>query len=206
MSERVAALADLDPALVRRRDGRVDARTFLHERGRAAGTMGSLYDGLVGALDPFPAGGGEPVSDPVLDSLRGPIGSAAMALYGDRLHWQGQGTYRLLNESVAHEWDYGDDRDPQSTDALRRDLALDPALRVVVAHGLYDLVTPYFASKLLLDQVPSPVAGGRLRLLVVPGGHMMYLRDVSRAALRDAAQWVAGSNPGPAPSDAVSTR
>jgi carboxypeptidase C (cathepsin A) len=201
MSERVAALTGLDPALVRRRDGRVDVHTFLRERGRAAGTMGSPYDGLVSALDPFPASPGEHLADPVLDALRGPVGSAAMALYGDRLHWQGQGTYRLLNESVAHDWDYGDDRDPQSTDALRRDLALDPALRVVVAHGLYDLVTPYFASELLLDQVPAPVAGARLRLLVVPGGHMMYMHDASRAALRDAAQWVAG----PASPDAAST-
>ncbi len=67
-------------------------------------------------------------------------------------------------------------------------------------------MTPYFASKLLLDQVPSPVAAGRLRLLVVPGGHMMYLKDASRAALRDAAQWVASSGAGAAPSDALSTR
>lgn len=198
MSERVAALTGLDPALVRRRDGRVDVHTFLRERGRATGTMGSPYDGLISALDPFPASSGAHGEDPVLDALRGPVGSAAMALYGERLHWRGQGTYRLLDETVARDWDYGDDRDPQSTGALRRDLALDPALRVVVAHGLYDLVTPYFASELLLDQVPSPVAGERLRLLVVPGGHMMYVRDASRAALRDAAQWVAS----PAPSDA----
>ena len=205
MSEHVAALSGLDPAFVRQRDGRVNARTFLRERGRAAGMTGSPYDGLVSALDPFPADS-EPASDPVLDSLRGPIGSAAMALYGNRLHWQGQGTYRLLNESIARDWDYEDDRDPQSTGALRRILALDPALRVVVAHGLYDLVTPYFASKLLLDQVPSSVAGGRLRLLVVPGGHMMYFQDGSRAALRDAAQWVASSGAEAAPASALSTR
>ncbi len=124
MSEHVAALAGLDPAFVRRRDGRLDAHTFLRERGRATGTAGSPYDGLITALDPFPAGS-EPASDPVLDSLRGPVGSAAMALYGDRLHWRGQGTYHVLNESVARDWDYGDDRDPQSTGALRRILALE---------------------------------------------------------------------------------
>ncbi len=51
-------------------------------------------------------------------------------------------------------------------------------------------MTPYFASKLLLNQVPARVAAGRLRLLAVPGGHMMYSRDASRAALRDLGRWV----------------
>jgi len=197
MSQRVASLTGLDSSLVREHDGRVDSRTFLRERGRATGTRGSLYDGLVTALDAFPAETGNGGGDPVLDALRAPIGSAAMALYHDRLHWTGEGTYHLLNEAVAHAWDYGDDRDPQSTDALRHDLALDPALRVVVAHGIYDLVTPYFASKLLLDQVPARVAAGRLRLVTVPGGHMLYSEDASRGALRDAGRWVVLGDPEP---------
>jgi len=193
MSEHVAGLTGLDPAVVHQHDGRVRTGVFLRERGRVTGTLGSPYDGLITALDAFPAGGGDS-ADPVLGALRGPLGSAAMALYHGRLHWPGQGTYQILNETVARSWNYDDERDPQSTDALRRDLALDPALRVAVAHGLYDLVTPYFASKLLLDQVPARVAAGRLRLLAVPGGHMMYSRDASRAALRDLGRWVVGSD------------
>ncbi len=135
MSERVAGLAGLDPAVVRQHDGRVQTGVFLRERGRAAGTLGSPYDGTVTALDAFPAGRGDG-ADPVLGALRAPLGSAAMALYHNRLHWSGQGTYQVLNETVARSWDYDDSRDPQSTDALRRDLALDPALRVAIAHGL----------------------------------------------------------------------
>jgi carboxypeptidase C (cathepsin A) len=200
MSARVADLAGLDPTLVRQHDGRIESRTFLRQRGRATGTKGSPYDGLVSSLDAFPASNGAGVgADPVLDALRAPLGSAAMALYHDRLRWDGSGTYQLLNEGVARGWDFGEDRDPQSTDALRRSLALDPALRVAVTHGLYDLVTPYFASKLLLDQVPARVAAGRLRLVAVPGGHMMYSRDDARAVLRDVARWVAGGDEGPPP-------
>jgi hypothetical protein len=35
------------------------------------------------------------------------------------------------------------------------DSALDPKLKLVVAHGLFDLATPYFGSKILLDQLPA---------------------------------------------------
>ena len=66
---------------------------------------------------------------------------------------------------------------------MRQFLALDPSTRVLVAHGLTDLVTPYFASQLLLNQVPELSLGDRLQLRVYGGGHMFYSRDASRAAL-----------------------
>ena len=189
----VAGIVALEFALVRLGFGREAALVV-----PAAADTGAGHVRAARAADSSYAYAYTPLGRPVtvrLDALRGPFGSAAMALYGTRLHWQAQGTYQLLNESIARQWDYEEDRDPQSTDALRRDMALDPALRVVVAHGLYDLVTPYFASKLLLDQVPARVAGDRLRLIAVPGGHMMYTEDASRAALRDAARWAASGVP-----------
>jgi len=44
-------------------------------------------------------------------------------------------------------------------------------------------VTPYFASKLLLDGVPETVPPGRVELRAYGGGHMFYSRDASRHAL-----------------------
>ena len=67
-------------------------------------------------------------------------------------------------------------------------LALDPKFRVLVTHGLSDLQTPYFATKLVLDQIPDFGAPGRLQLQVYGGGHMHYSRDDSRKALREDAK------------------
>jgi carboxypeptidase C (cathepsin A) len=53
-------------------------------------------------------------------------------------------------------------------------------------HGMTDLITSYFGTKLLIDQLPAYGDAGRVRFAVVPGGHMFYSRDESRAALRDA--------------------
>jgi carboxypeptidase C (cathepsin A) len=50
------------------------------------------------------------------------------------------------------------------------------------------MVTPYFATQLLLDQIPQIDEPDRIRLLVLPGGHMVYTRDGSRRALHDAAE------------------
>ena len=50
---------------------------------------------------------------------------------------------------------------------------------------LFDQVTPYFESKLLLDQLPALGGRERLRLELLPGGHMFYSRDDARAAFRE---------------------
>ena len=58
-----------------------------------------------------------------------------------------------------------------------------------MAHGYTDLVTPYFASALILRQLPAGLdPDARVRQANYPGGHMFYLRDGSRRAFRDDAR------------------
>lgn len=71
---------------------------------------------------------------------------------------------------------------------MRVAVAHDPHLAVLIAHGMFDLVTPYFATQLLLDQIPASAGGDRIELAVYPGGHMFYTDDASRAALREASR------------------
>ena len=71
---------------------------------------------------------------------------------------------------------------------MRQALALDPKLRILVAHGFTDLVTPYFASQLLLNQLPDFGPERRAALQVYGGGHMFYTRDGSRQAFRTDAE------------------
>jgi carboxypeptidase C (cathepsin A) len=94
--------------------------------------------------------------------------------------------YELLNREVSSHWGWGRGRQtPEVVDDLRNDLSGDPLVRVLVAHGANDLVTPYFASQLLLDQLPVYGSADRVKLAVYAGGHMFYGRDASRKALRD---------------------
>jgi carboxypeptidase C (cathepsin A) len=94
-----------------------------------------------------------------------------------------------LNDRVSENWSWGSQRrNLEALTDLRRAQALDPRLKVLVAQGLYDLVTPYYANHLLLDLAPPVGAPDRIGFLALPGGHMFYAIDSSRAALRDAAR------------------
>jgi carboxypeptidase C (cathepsin A) len=129
------------------------------------------------------------LSDPVLDALRAPLGAAMTDRALGKLKWPVEARYEILNDRVADSWNWGSQR--RSLEALtdlRRAQALDPRLKIMVAHGLYDLVTPYYASKLALDLAPPVGAPDRIGFLARPGGHMFYAVDTSRAALRDAAR------------------
>jgi carboxypeptidase C (cathepsin A) len=126
----------------------------------------------------------------VLDGLIAPLTSAMLNLYGKRLEWRPKGQrYELLNRATSREWGWGQALSPpESIGSLRTALALDTQLRVIVAHGIFDFVTPYFASKIILDQIPDSAGGNRIRFVAYPGGHMFYALDASRAALRKEAQ------------------
>jgi carboxypeptidase C (cathepsin A) len=58
----------------------------------------------------------------------------------------------------------------------------------LVAHGYTDLQTPYFESKLILDQLPALGSPERLWRRTYPGGHMFYGRADARAAFREDAE------------------
>jgi carboxypeptidase C (cathepsin A) len=189
IAEKVAAFTGLDPALVRKLGGRIDPATFARERERASEKVTSVYDARIAGFDPFPYRATSEYSDPLVDAVKTQLASAMADLTATRLGWFVEGRYEILNESVARSWEWGSGRErPEALSDLKKAMALDPSLRVLVAHGVTDQVTPYFASKLLIDQVPVMGTPDRLRLKVYGGGHMLYFVDRSRAELREDAR------------------
>jgi len=184
---RVAPLTGLDPATVRRLAGRIDTRTFIRERNR--GRIASMYDATITGIDPDPSASSSHYEDPVLNALRAPLSSAMTSLYARTLNWRVEEPYHLLNGRVNSRWDWGSGRSTQEiVGELRSVLAVDPKLRVLVTHGASDLVTPYFETQMILEQMPAFASPDRLKLTVYGGGHMYYSRDASRSALREDAR------------------
>ncbi len=189
MSQRVADLTGLELQTVRRLAGRVDEEAFLREFERPQGKVVAFYDATIDAYDPFPAASRSRFHDPVLPGFEPAFASAIVDLYERRLGWKVDDRYELLNDAVDRDWRWGAKlAAPESLSALRRMLALDPKFRLLVAHGLTDVQTPYFATALELAQIPDFGPSGRLTLKVYPGGHMVYADDASRRALRDDAR------------------
>ena len=185
MTPRVAAYTGIDPEQIKRLGARVDTTTFQRELRRDRGLVASAYDPTVTSFDPSPHAAQSRFSDPVLDAMGPPVTGAMTSLYQGPLKWRVDEPYRLLNEDVNVQWNWGRGRSgPEVVDDLRNALASDRELYALVAHGASDLVTPYFQTKLILDQMPVFGSPDRLRLAVYGGGHMFYTRDVSRRAFR----------------------
>jgi carboxypeptidase C (cathepsin A) len=189
MTPRVAAYTGLDPADVKMYGARIDTATFQRQLKRARGLVASAYDPTVTAFDPSPHAAQSYFSDPMLDAIGPPVTGAMTALYQGPLKWRVDQPYRLLNEEVNSQWNWGRGRSgPEVVDDLRNALAGDVDLHVLVAHGASDLVTPYFGTQLILDQMPVFGSADRLKLTVYGGGHMFYTRDASRRTFRTDAQ------------------
>lgn len=181
--ERVTAFTGLDRDLVARSAGRAESWVFQSRRRRDS--VASGYDATVFGLHPRPDEFAGRFTDPILDTLPTALTSAMLELYGTRLNWKPSWRYESLNRSLGGGWRWGQGQTPPTAmPDLIGALALDPRLDVVVAHGLFDLVTSYFQSALILDQIPPSVAGQRVRLVTYEGGHMYYDRADSRAAMR----------------------
>jgi carboxypeptidase C (cathepsin A) len=189
LADSVAALTGIDQAVSRRLAGRFDVNEFRREFDRRDGKVTGRYDASVLGFDPNPDSSSSRFSDPSGDPLIAPLTSAAVDLITRKLNWRPDGSYHLLNGSVERSWDFGRGRSPaESISELRQILALDPKLKLLVGHGLFDLATPYFGSKILLDQLPAYASPERVKLVVYPGGHMFYSRDGSRQAFRAEAE------------------
>lgn len=210
--DRVSAFTGLDPALVKARGGRIDARSFTREARRAAGDIVSAYDASIPGRDPWPFNPLTQVDDPILDGAQPVLTSAAVDEITRVIGWKPEGDYALLSNEVNRGWNWGRSyRAPEALGDLQRAAALDPQMKVLTVHGYTDLVTPYFQTRFDLATLPPLGGAPTSAQRVYPGGHMFYTRLSSRKAfLKDVQElYAAGrrnpqANPTPAPRDNAS--
>jgi carboxypeptidase C (cathepsin A) len=186
IADKVATFTGIDQAVSRRLAGRFDAIEFRREFDRKNGKVTGRYDASVTGFDSNPDSSFYHFGDPSAEPLFAPLTSAAVDLTTRKLNWRPDGSYNLMSGAAEKGWDWGRGLNPpESLSQLRQILARDPKLKLLVVHGLFDLATPYFGSKILLDQLPAYATPDRVKLVVYPGGHMFYTRDGSRKAFRD---------------------
>jgi carboxypeptidase C (cathepsin A) len=184
---RIASLIGLPDDIVRRERGRVSNRVFARELRRAQGEILSLYDATVTRAAGVNSSGDD-AGDPVLGPAVAAYTAAFDSYAPEGLGYRTERPYRVLPREVSRHWDWDGARGEGglglALSSLERTLLAHPETRLLIAHGRYDLVTPYLASRWLVDQLGLPAAvRARIRLGVYEGGHMMYMRPQSRAAL-----------------------
>ena len=106
--------------------------------------------------------------------------------------------YEILTGRV-HPWSYDsyENRYVNVAETLRGAMTRNPALKVFVANGYYDLATPYFATEHTFAHLGlPPELRGNVSMSWYEAGHMMYVRVASLAKLRaDLAAFLESSVP-----------
>jgi carboxypeptidase C (cathepsin A) len=185
---KIAAMIGLPADIVRRERGWVGKEVFAHELRRAQDQVLSLYDATI--TRPSPANPWDQTAgDPILDTAIEAYTQAFNTYAPDGLGYHTELKYQVLPMFINRQWNLdgaheGQDGLGLALSGLQTALLDHPSTKVLIVNGRYDLVTPYFASRWLVDQLAIPSAvRDAIRIKVYDGGHMMYLRPQSRDAL-----------------------
>jgi len=147
----------------------------------ADGKIVSRYDASFAVDDPYPESRSAHGGDPILDGVTRAYGGAMASYARNELGFKTEMTYSLLANDVTSGWDWKGGRVKVSAeDELRVLLAFSPSFRLLIAHGVSDMVTPYAMTRYVLDHMPPANPPGRTQLKLYRGGHMFYLDQQSR--------------------------
>ena len=184
--QEAARLTGLPLETVTRYRGRVPVDVFIRS-GLGEGRIASRYDATVAGLDPYPESARPRGSDPILTASIAPFTTGFTAYARDELNYRNEKSYGLLEGEVSGHWQWREGERGQgyagSMEALHEARAADPKLKVMITHGVSDMVTPYLASRYLIDAMPPLPEARPIDLKLYRGGHMMYTRPDARAAL-----------------------
>lgn len=190
--ERLADLIGLSAEVVERHECRISMTRFARELLRDEGRVVGLYDATAVGRDPFPDRDGMAWPDPTLGGIERVFNAGINARLRTELGVETDREYHLLSMAVNKDWKVDFDQHALesqvgASDDLRYGMALNPHMQVFLTHGLYDMVTPYFASErirnlLRLDEATA----ASLTVRHFAGGHMFYAWAQSRVAFRDA--------------------
>ena len=95
-------------------------------------------------------------------------------------------TYHILGGGIG-PWDWGPAGEgfPDTSEALRSAFAKNPAMKLFVASGYFDLATPFFATRYTLSHMGlDPSQRPRITSAEYGAGHMMYIDERELARLK----------------------
>ena len=187
--DKLAAFTGLSPEYIERARLRVQGKRFAMELLRSEGRSLGGADGRYTAR-PVDTLAADTKFDATSSAISSAYKSALLTHLRDRLGVQWDREYLYpADPKLKEEWNFN----PNGRDAewephwvnTARDLAhameINPSLRVLVASGYYDLVTPFFDAEFTLNR--HGIEPGRVDYRYYEGGHMMYLNEPERVQI-----------------------
>lgn len=189
--DRLAHFTGLSPAYIERVNLRVQgfrfAKELLREEGLAIGLLDARY-----VSDDIDDVGADPAGDAASNAISSAFKAALMDYMRKDLNVDWNRAYLApADDELSGNWNYRTVPEGQSYEPMfintARDLSealrINPELKVLVASGYYDLVTPFFDAEYTLSR--HDIRDEQVSFTYYGGGHMMYVNEPSRTQLLD---------------------
>ena len=187
--DQLAYFTGLSKGYIERADLRVNgfrfAKELLRDQGLTVGLLDARYTN--DEIDDLAAG---PGADAASTAISPAFKSALMTYLYDDLNVKWDRLYLSpADPDLSSSWRWSPLPEGQSWEPhfvnTARDLAatlrMNPELKVLVASGLYDLVTPFYDAEYTLNR--HGIRAEQIQYTYYAGGHMMYVNEPSRAEL-----------------------
>lgn len=184
----IGSFLGLDKSLVHDHMGRIDLEIFCRSLFKEEGSFLGRYDAGIKTPDPFPARDTFEGVDPTLGGIDRIFTAGANAHLREALGIDTDREYHLLNYTVNEKWQWANTKEGNplpagACDDLLVGMSMNPNTKVMINHGYFDLVTPYFVSDYLVEQMTKESkAANRIEVDHFVGGHMFYTWEASRKA------------------------
>ena len=174
--QQLAKYTGLTPEYLERTDLRINIARFckelLRDEGRTVGRFDSRYKGIdrdsAGEIYEY---------DPSSAVVQGAYTAVLNNYVRGELEFASDLPYEILSRRV-HPWDYSDHQNEyvNVADTLRQAMTVNPALKVFVANGYYDLATPFLASEYTFSHLGLDESlQDNITMAYYQAGHMMYI-------------------------------
>ncbi|KAA3647218.1 MAG: peptidase S10 [Chloroflexi bacterium] len=175
----------LSPDYIERSNLRIDIMRFTKELRREDRLTVGRLDTRFTAVDKDAAG--ETFEfDPSYAVIQGPFTATLNDYLRAELEYENDLPYEILTSRVQ-PWDYTSHQNQYLNvgETLRQAISYNPALKVFVANGYYDLATPYFATEYTFKHLQfEEHLRDNVSMEYYEAGHMMYIHQESMAQLK----------------------
>ncbi len=172
----LAAFSSLTAEYIEQTDLRINIMRFckqlLRDEGRTVGRFDSRYTGI----DRDSAGENFEY-DPSSAVIQGAYTGTLNDYVRRELKFESDLPYEILSRRV-HPWNYAEHQNEyvNVADTLRKSMTINPALKLFVASGYYDLATPFLATEYTFTHLGLDKSlQDNITMAYYKAGHMMYI-------------------------------
>jgi carboxypeptidase C (cathepsin A) len=180
----LARLTGLPPQYIDQSDLRIRANRFEKELLRDQRRTLGRYDSRLEGVDEDTTSS-NPDYDPSYASVQGAFTAAFNEYVRTELKFDSDLPYEVLTSKVQPwSWQEYENRYVDVANTLRDAMTENPALKVFVAAGYYDLATPFFTAEYTLSHMGlDPKLRSHISISYFEAGHMMYtqLKSLEKA-------------------------